>query len=62
MLKDFAQKDAKAVNIVNSIEGQIANGVNVHADRLFPDLFSGGSSGGSLNNLYQTNIINQNSN
>lgn len=58
VLKGDAQKNTKAVNIVNSIESQIGNGLNVHVNGLRPD----SSSGGSLNNLYQTNIINQNRN
>jgi hypothetical protein len=62
VLQDFAQENAKAVNIVNNIWGQVANGVNAHANVLRPDLVSAGSSSGTLNNLYQTNIINLNHN
>lgn len=57
ILKDGAQKNSRAVNIVNSIDSQVGNGLNVHVNGLRPD-----SSSGSLNNLYQTNIINQNHN
>jgi hypothetical protein len=61
VLKDDAQKDVNAINVVNSIEGQVTNGLNVHVNdlRLRPDI---SGSGSSLNNLYQTNIINVNRN
>ena len=62
VLKDGAQEYVKAVNVVNSVQSQVANGVNMHFDSLRPDALSGGSAGGSLNNLYQTNIINLNRN
>lgn len=58
VLKDFAQENAKAVNIENSVWSQVTNGINVHVNGLLPS----GSSGGSLNNLYQTNIITVNHN
>ncbi len=51
--KDNVQKDAKAVSITNALESQVGAGVNVHANGLLP----GGSSGGSLNSLYQSNTI-----
>jgi hypothetical protein len=55
VLADNAQENAKAVNIENSIMSQVVNGINMHANGLLPSSSSGG--GGSLNNLYQTNII-----
>lgn len=58
VLKDYAQQNVKAVNIENSVESQVTNGLNVHVNGLLPS----GSAGGSLNNLYQTNIINVNRN
>lgn len=58
VLKDFAQQFAKAVNIENSVQSQVTNGLNLHVNGLFPS----SSSGGSLNNLYQTNIITVNHN
>lgn len=58
VLKDFAQENAKAVNIENSVHSQVVNGLNVHVNGLLPS----SSSGGSLNNLYQTNIITVNHN
>jgi hypothetical protein len=58
VLKDYTQQNAKAVNIENSISSQVANAVNVHLNGLHPESLSSGS----LNNLYQTNIIIQNHN
>jgi 3-hydroxyacyl-CoA dehydrogenase len=58
ILKDFVQENAKAVNIENSVKSQVVNGLNAHVNGLLPS----GSSGGSLNNLYQTNIITVNAN
>ncbi len=56
-LNSKAQESAKAVNITNAIDSKVGTGVNVHANGLHPS----GSSGGSLNNLYQSNtIINNN--
>lgn len=58
IMKDGAQQNVKAVNVVNAIESQVGSGLNVHANSLRPsDL-----SRGSLNSLHQTNIINQNHN
>ena len=52
-----AQENAKAVNITNALDSKVGTGVNVHVNGSLP----GGSSGGSLNNLYQSNtIINNN--
>jgi hypothetical protein len=58
VLADFAQENAKAVNIENSIQSQVINGLNMHTNGILPN----SSSGGSLNNLYQTNIITVNGN
>jgi hypothetical protein len=58
VLKDNAQQFTKAVNVENSVQGQVINGLNVHVNGLLPS----GSAGGSLNNLYQTNIITVNHN
>jgi hypothetical protein len=57
VMKDYTQQYTKAVNVENSIASQVTNGLNVHVNGLRPD-----SSGGSLNNLYQTNIITVNHN
>lgn len=46
MLKDYVQQNARAVNIVNSMEGKVGIGVNAHY-----------TSGGSISSLSQTNII-----
>ena len=57
MLNGDAQKNTKAVTITNSIDSKVGSGINVHVNGSLP----GGSSGGSLNNLYQSNtIINNN--
>lgn len=57
ILKGDAQKNTKAVTVTNSIDSKVGTGVNVHVNGSLP----GGSSGGSLNNLYQSNtIINNN--
>jgi hypothetical protein len=53
VLKDKAQEKAKAVNISNSIDSKVGSGVNIHVNGSLP----GGSSGGSLNNLYQSNTV-----
>lgn len=58
VLKDYTQQYTKAVNVENSVASQVTNGLNVHVNGLLPS----GSSGGSLNNLYQTNIITVNHN
>jgi hypothetical protein len=53
VMKDKAQQNAKAVNISNSVESKVGAGVNIHVHGSLP----GGSSGGSINNLYQSNTI-----
>lgn len=58
VLKDYALENAKAINIENGVQSQVVNGLNVHVNGLLPS----GSSGGPLNNLYQTNIITVNHN
>jgi hypothetical protein len=58
ILKDYTQQYTKAVQVQNIVGGQVAGAVNAHLTGLRPDV----ASGSSLNNLYQTNIINQNHN
>ncbi|KAF0219114.1 MAG: hypothetical protein FD174_2200 [Geobacteraceae bacterium] len=46
LLKDYAQQNARAVNIVNSLESKVGIGVNAHY-----------TSSGSIDKVMQTNII-----